>query len=284
MAGWHMPCSPAGVIRVKEPGGWMLVGHRDHARFAGELARQWGNAEFAPPEPFAEILVAVARHDDAWADRDAAPWLTREGRPSAFSHELVGTYSAFEEIDLADYLAVRGRATEAVAADNPYAAIIVSMHTVNLLTEQADLRGLSDQDRALHRDFVAGQRRRQRELAARLADDDGHAAAVQPHRLQQAFEFLQACDSLSLIACVRLPRALPLRHQQPRRDGTMTPLLCTPLGGDTYRVSPYPFHAEPLQFKVACRRVAGHQFDDLARFRAAYAAAPPEHLTVRVVR
>jgi hypothetical protein len=148
MAGWHMPCSPAGVIRVKEPGGWMLVGHRDHARFAGELARQWGNAEFAPPEPFADILVAVARHDDAWAERDAAPCLTREGRPSAFSHELVGTYSAFEEIDLADYLAVRGQATEAVAADNPYAAIIVSMHTVNLLTEQADLRGLSDQDRA----------------------------------------------------------------------------------------------------------------------------------------
>jgi hypothetical protein len=42
--------------------------------------------------------------------RDAAPQITRQGKPSAFSTKLVGKYSAFEEIDLADYLAVRDRA------------------------------------------------------------------------------------------------------------------------------------------------------------------------------
>ena len=49
----------------------------------------------------------IASHDDGWAARDAHPSITRQGKPSAFSTELVGKYSAFEEIDLADYLAVR---------------------------------------------------------------------------------------------------------------------------------------------------------------------------------
>ena len=50
-----------------------------------------------------------------WAARDRQPQITRQGKPSAFSVELVGKYSAFEEIDLADYLAVRERAVRMVA-------------------------------------------------------------------------------------------------------------------------------------------------------------------------
>src|SRR5450432_3264265 len=118
------------MLRFQTADGWMLIEHREHARLAGKFAHYYGNDEFAPPEPLDDILVAVIRHDDAWKERDTLPFLTRENKPSAFSKELVGKYSAFEEIDLIDYLAVRGRATEAVATDNPYAAILVSMHTV----------------------------------------------------------------------------------------------------------------------------------------------------------
>jgi hypothetical protein len=96
--------------RIETDTGWILVEHPEHARLAGRFAAHWGNAEFAPGAEGKDVLTAVARHDDAWASRDAEPFLTREGRPSAFSRELVGKYSAFEEIDLADYLAVRGRA------------------------------------------------------------------------------------------------------------------------------------------------------------------------------
>jgi hypothetical protein len=271
------------MIRIKEPGGWRLVEHPDHARLAGAFARHWGNVDFAPPEPLADILVAVARHDDAWAERDARPSVTRAGLPSAFSHELVGTYSAFEEIDLADYLAVRGRATEAVEADNPYAAILVSMHTVNLLTEQANLAGASPADLVLLREFIIGQRRRQARLAGQVRAA-GRTADVEAARLEHAFEFLQLCDNLSLIACVRYPQPRPLRHQHPRRDGTLATLLCTPLGGDTYRISPYPFDAAELQLTVPCRSVRGETFASDAALRAAYAASAPENLTVHLVR
>lgn len=271
------------MIRIKEADGWTLVEHRNHARLAGTMARHWGNADFVAPEPRADLLVAVARHDDAWAARDDQPRLTRAGLPSAFSHELVGAYSAFEEIDLADYLAVRGRAAEVVAVENPFAAIIISMHTLNLLTEQADLSTLSPADLKLHREFITAQQRRQDELIAQVRAA-GRAADVEPARLQRAFEFLQFCDNLSLIVCVRYPQPRTLRHTHPRRDGERVNLLCTPLGDDVYQISPWPFDRDELQLTVPARRVPGAQFASEADFRAAYAAAPVVPLGLRLTR
>jgi hypothetical protein len=264
------------MIRIEDSAGWILVAHRDHARLAAAVAAHWGNAEFAAPEPRAEILTAVARHDDAWQARDAEPFITREGRPSAFSRELVGTYSAFEEIDLEDYLAVRGRATELIAGEHPYAAVLISMHTVNLLTERADLSGLTPAQRTLHAGFIAGQEARQAELCRQIG--------VPVADLRRGFEFLQACDSLSLLACVRYPQAHPLRHAHPRRNGGVETLLCTPLGSDTYRIAPYPFDADELRVAVPVRRVAGRTFADQAAFRAAYASAPSEPMEITLVR
>jgi hypothetical protein len=272
------------MIRIETDSGWVLVEHPEHARLAGRFAAHWGNADFAPPEPRADVLIAVARHDDAWATRDAQPFLTREGRPSAFSRELVGRYSAFEEIDFADYLAVRGRAAEAVASDNPYAAIIISMHTVSLLTTQADLSGLQAGDLELHRLFIENERRRQGELIASLARDPARAGAVEPGPLRRAFEFLQACDSFSLGVCVRYPSAKNLRHAHPRRDGTMTEITCTPLGDDTYRLAPYPLDRDALLLELPCRTVAGGTFPDQESLRSAWAAAPVGRMKVRIVR
>ena len=103
------------MLRLETETGWWLVTHPDHARLAGAFAERWGNDRFLPPEPRASVLKGIARHDDGWLARDAKPQITRQGKPSAFSTELVGKYSAFEEIDLADYLAVRDRAVRLIA-------------------------------------------------------------------------------------------------------------------------------------------------------------------------
>lgn len=126
------------MIRLESATGWWLVTHVDHARLAGSFAEQWGNGLFLAPEPRARVLHGIAAHDDGWAVRDQRPQITSQGKPSAFSVELVGKYSAFEEIDLADYLSVRERAVRLVAELDAYAALLVSMHTYNLLTARAD--------------------------------------------------------------------------------------------------------------------------------------------------
>ena len=104
------------MLRLESETGWWLVTHVDHAHLAGAFAEKWGNDLFLAPEPREQVLRGVTVHDDGWAARDQQPQITRQGKPSAFSVELVGKYSAFEEIDLADYLAVRERAVRMVAA------------------------------------------------------------------------------------------------------------------------------------------------------------------------
>ena len=115
------------MLRMESKTGWWLITHPDHARLAGDFAAAWGNAQFRKPEPRARVLKGIACHDDGWAARDAHPSITRQGKPSAFSTELVGKYSAFEEIDIEDYLAVRDRAVRIIAEDDPYAGLLISI-------------------------------------------------------------------------------------------------------------------------------------------------------------
>lgn len=245
------------MIRSNTTHGWRLIRHQDHARLAGEIARCWGNDQFARPQPDAEILTAVARHDDAWAKRDAAPLLAPDKRPAAFSSELVGTYSAFENIDLAEYLGVRGAATEAVAAESPLSAVFISMHTVNLLTEQADLSGLSPAQFALHANFIAEQRKRQAELLGSLPANERPS----DEQLLRAFEFLQACDSCSLIACVQFREPTALRHYHPDAAGVRQTIRCLPTGPTSFQLTPYPLNAPLVRLKVPSRCLFGFKFE-----------------------
>src|ERR1700723_894165 len=157
------------MLRLESKTGWWLVTHVDHAHLAGAFAEKWGNDLFLSPEPRERVLRGVHAHDDGWAARDQHPQITRQGKPSAFSVELVGKYSAFEEIDLADYLAVRERAVQMVAAQDPYAALLVSMHPYNLLTARADRTTTQPAALPLLDAFLARQAQFQEDLRTRLA-------------------------------------------------------------------------------------------------------------------
>src|SRR5450631_2793885 len=159
------------MLRLETETGWRLVTHPDHARLAGAFAERWGNDRFLGPEPRARVLKGIAQHDDGWLGRDAKPQITRQGKPSAFSIELVGKYSAFEEIDLADYLAVRDRAVRLIAEEDAYAALLISMHTYSLLSEHADRSTIAPAQLPLLDRFLDQQKVFQNSLAQRIADD-----------------------------------------------------------------------------------------------------------------
>jgi hypothetical protein len=270
------------VIRVETADGWRLVTHPEHARLAGEIARHWKNDAFLPPDPFAHVLDAVSRHDDSWADRDSNPELDDDGRPSAFSRDLVGEYEAFENVDLDGYLRVRAEATEAAADRDPYAAVLISMHTVNLLDEQADPSALDPPERDRHASFLADQRERQAELKRGLRNRSGRTH-VSDADFRRAFEFLQACDSLSLYLCVDYDEPGQLRHAQPRRDGEHTPISYLPRDDRRYALEPWPFDEDELTLSIPYRHVRGEQFDSVEAFRERYHAAALEPVDVQVI-
>src|ERR1700744_1692442 len=201
------------MLRLETETGWWLVTHVDHAHLAGAFADKWGNELFPPPDPPERVRRGIHAHDDGWAPRDQQPQITRRWKPSAFPVELVGKYSAFEEIDLAGYLAVRERSVRMVAESDAYAALLVSMHTYNLLTARADRSTIQPQQLPLLDAFLTRQEQFQNELRSRVAADKQLTPEqASPSRIENHFRLLQACDNLSLLSCVDYPQPGDLQH------------------------------------------------------------------------
>jgi hypothetical protein len=271
------------MLRLETETGWWLVTHPDHARLAGAFAEQWGNEAFASPEPRAHVLKGIARHDDGWIARDAAPQITRQGKPSAFSTELVGAYSAFEEIDLADYLAVRDRAVRLIAAEDAYAALLISMHTYSLLSEHADRSTIAPEQLPLLDSFLEQQKAFQESLRRQIAGDarftreQSEAAAILDH-----FRLLQATDNLSLLTCVDYRKPAHLLHPLPLQDGAHSEVKVRTVAARHFVLDPYPFAEATLRFEFPARHVQGRVFSCATELQEKFRAAPVEMLSVIV--
>jgi len=271
------------MLRLGTDTGWWLVTHPDHARLAGAFAERWGNDRFLAPEPRAHVLKGISCHDDGWAARDAAPQITRQGKPSAFSTELVGKYSAFEEIDLADYLAVRDRAVRLIASEDAYAAVLISMHTYSLLNDHADRSTIAPNQLPLLDDFLVQQKALQQSLLAQLRSD----ARFTPEQTSEAgirdhFRLLQATDNLSLLTCVDFRRPSHLLHPLPLRGGGHGRVEVRSVSTRHFILDPYPFTEPSLDFIFPARRVEGVAFKSAAELQERYNDAPVEMLSVTV--
>jgi Protein of unknown function (DUF3891) len=271
------------MLRLETETGWWLVTHPDHARLAGSFAERWGNERFLPPEPRANVLRGIARHDDGWAARDAAPQITRQGKPSAFSVELVGKYSAFEEIDLRDYLAVRDRAVRLIADEDAYAALLISMHTYSLLTEHADRSTIAPDQLPLLDQFLEQQKAFQQSLLQQISTDRSLTAQQRSETtVLDHFRLLQATDNLSLLTCVDFRHPAHLLHPLPLRDGGHSRVEIRPVGPRHFVLVPYPFGECSLSFLFPARHVDGKVFSSAAELQQQFDAAPAEMLSVTV--
>jgi hypothetical protein len=269
------------MLRMESETGWWLTTHPDHARLAGAFAAAWGNHAFRRPEPRARVLYGISTHDDGWTVRDAHPSITRQGKPSAFSTELVGKYSAFEEIDIADYLAVRERAVRSIAEKDPYAGLLIAMHTYNLLSEHADRSTIDAEGLALLDDFLARQRPYQIELIRAIAADETLTGEQKGEQtIRDHFRLLQACDNLSLLSCVAFDRTASLLHPLPLNNGGAAEIQVRSLGPRHFRLAPWPFAEKELSFHFPARHVTGHAFESSAKLDEAFHAADVKALTV----
>jgi hypothetical protein len=273
------------MLRKETETGWLLVTHPDHARLAGDFAAAWGNAQFRSPVPRARVLKAISHHDDGWIARDAHPAVTREGKPSAFSVELVGKYSAFEEIDLDQYLTVRQRAVQSMAADDPYAALLVLMHTYSLLTEHADRSTIAAKDLPLLDRFLEHLQTTRKQLRAAIDEDTNLAPEEKSEEMiQEHFHLLQACDNLSLLSCVAYEKPANLLHPLPLKGGSSTEVKVIPVGPRRFQLAPWPFFEPELTFQLPARHVDGKTFASSEELTAAFDNADEKHFPVTLIQ
>jgi hypothetical protein len=271
------------VLRLESETGWWLITHPDHAHLAGAFAEHWGNKLFRQPTPLARVLRAIHMHDDGWAAPDALPMLTRLGKPSAFSIELVGMYSAFEEIDLESYLAVRERAVSELENKDAYAALLVSMHTYNLLTDRADRSSIPPEKLPLLDSFLDRQRARQERLRVAIrADSMLTPDDTSDEIILDNFRLLQACDNLSLLSCVAYDRPATLLHPLRMHRGGSHAVDVLPAGPRRFHLAPYPFTPAAFELELPARHIEGKAFSSQDDFRSRFAAAPLQTLAVHI--
>jgi len=271
------------MLRLETKDGWWLITHPDHAHLAGEFATQWGNELFVSPQPREHVLRAIYAHDNGWAARDEKPVVTRFGKPAAFSVELVGAYSAFEEIDLEAYLAVRRSAVQLIAQQDAYAAILISMHTYNLLTDRADRSTIRAEQLPLLDAFLVEQKELQSELQQKLvAANEIPQEQIAWDALTENFKLLQACDNLSLLSCVDFHGAATLLWPQKTRDGAASEVHVTRIAERSFRLAPYPFAQPQLTLKLRARFVPSLTFDTSEQLQQLFNASSIEELDVHI--
>jgi hypothetical protein len=172
-----------------------------------------------------------------------------------------------------------------IAEEDPYAAVLISMHTYSLLHDHADRSTIVPEQLPLLDRFLEGQKALQDILRAQIASNP----KLKPeHKSDDAildhFRLLQANDYLSLLTCVDYQKPVNLLHALPARDGQHIPIQARAIAARHFVLDPYPFAEPSLTFQFPARHTKGRLFSSAKELQDAFHAAPVETLSVTVSR
>lgn len=264
-----------------------LITQNDHAILAGRLAERFGNDRFARPAPVDSVLAAVRLHDTGWPLHDDAPTLNAHQRP-------LDVFEISRPIGLKVWAASAERAT----AVDPYAGLLVSLHSLALSIyatslhppgehEHFDVAKLSERfevNKFQHRE-VERQEQLRRQLGLRTDLPLTHGLAA-PHASPQddalAFNFrmLQAMDLVSLCLCCTHPPAEKTQELFPRSGKTPLHLKLRRGARGELRIDPWPFDTQRIDLTVPFRRLPDRAYRDVADFHETLGRCAVEQLAL----
>lgn len=261
------------MIVLRRGGELVLIQQLDHAALAGRFAERWGNAGFDGPEPHDAVVLAAARHDEGWRESDDAYRLdeTRR-RPLSFLDASIDDYARL-------YAAGIGR----IAALDPYAGLLVSMHGSGNVTgrwgAQPGVRLTGYDPTAwvpVIERFVLEQEQLQARLKLAILGVPAEVRrSVFERRLWAHYELLQVWDRLSLFVCradAGAGDAVPLGDAPARIDEPrLTEFTARALGDGRFTVSPWPFSVPAFEAAVPVARIEDRDYASAADVRAAAA-------------
>lgn len=272
---YHAPS----MIRRLVDADFYLIPQDEHAKLSGLLAAHFGNRRFDLPSPREPVVEAIRMHDCGWPRFDARPTLNPDGRP----------LDVFESLQA---VAIRAweAAGDAMHGRDPYAQLLVSLHTLGLsgfaANHAKDRTAVFELNRFQHREIERQERLRRilgmsldtpLKLGLAIGQGDEHE-----ERLRRNHWILQALDRISLAACCtempfdRVDNIVPKERLRP------TPLLFTRSDATAVRVEPWPFDVEAIALDVGFRRVPARAYPSPEAFLDLYDAAHDETIRLTV--
>jgi hypothetical protein len=225
----------------------LLITQPDHAALAGRIMQHWAAGAFAVSPRRAEILLAVAEHDNGWHDVDAAPVVD----------PVTGRLLDFIHAPDAIRQAVWPRGVKRLA-DTPYAAALVAQHALEIYVRYRA-------DPAWQPFFTAIEAARERHL---------HRASTTLEELRRDYFFVRAGDLLSLTFCNawRDEQALDARFVA-RLHADELVVTPDPFGGRSVLLEVVGIELSAAPFSSASGALAAFQRGRVCRVRGAVTGA-----------
>lgn len=259
------------IIRKLASGQTLAITQTDHSRLAGFFAAHWGNASFAPLQPYESVTRAAVFHDFGWLRYETQPEIEPgTGKPYTFTSMPFRT----EQLDAYQWCA------DWLGSVDQYSALLVGMHRVGLwksrydtITTPAWRTGPNLPQPVL--DFVDREEPRQTQLRE----------TFDSNQVWTNYRLLQVWDLLGLYFTTREPydnaiEPVPTTYDSDIHSGVRMTLH--PLDDCRVAFDPYPFNVRPLELHIPYRVFDRETFPSNAEFRRAYFEALPQLLTYRV--
>jgi hypothetical protein len=229
------------VIARRDGDGWILIRQMDHAAHCGRVASAWRDGPYGGPDSISSALErAAGYHDLGWTDIDRNVEMNADGTPMNFT-----------QIDEKRHTAFYSGAVREIAASDPYAGYLVSLHATGLYSRRFGWAGLKPVDWTAigphGRALLAGEMGFRGELARSIAPEE-----VEFENAWRDYMLLETFDYLSLLTCFGFQSdgCGPV----PTLSGQWERLVVRRLGPIEIELSPFPFRGERLEVEVEAAR------------------------------
>jgi hypothetical protein len=253
------------LITRREGEGWTLIRQMDHAAHCGELARAWRAGPFGHGSVSPALEYAAGYHDQGWTEVDRSPELDPDGQPRNFTR-----------IDEARHTRFYSGAVRDIAATEPHAAYLVSLHASGLYSRRYGWSGLKPVDWTSigpdGRALLAAERRFRAGLIESIEPGD-----LEFEAMWRSYMLLEAFDYLSLLTCFGFESSGC--GPAPTLDGQWEHLSVKRLGPWDVEVTPFPFPGDVLELDVVAVHVEGHEFKSAEALRKEFESARPRQQT-----
>ena len=221
-------------------GSVLVISQVAHSWMSGQMAREWGNAQFLGFEPWEHMCYAAEQHDAGYFEWEEHPrWNPATGLPCTF-----------EELPISEHVTVWRRSIRRLQPVSVYAALMTSFHFCRLCAMH-DREG-SEGDAQVARIFLEEQREYQKELLQRVCEDWSTLFACSEEALARNHKLIAAWDLLSLQLSRNPWKAfevgeVPQAGQQQYGRLSVSP---SEAGERVLHVEPWPFH--PARVQLCC--------------------------------
>ena len=256
------------VVRELD-GRWTLIRQFDHAGHAGALASAWSQGPFGPLHP--GLIEAARLHDIGWRAWDERPAVDPDtGGPANFPKIADTHHSGFYEAGIRE-----------VAAHDPYAGYLVSLHATGIYSgrfgwsglEQVAWPSIGEAGRRFLADQIAYRRGLLGSVQERYPEVTEFATSWNDYMLLQTLDYLslQVCLGVASEGCAPVPLGA-----QPSR------LSVRRLSPWEVELDPFPFPGRRLEVPVPYRTLSG-RFEGQDDLAAALAGADEHTATTAYV-